>query len=140
MVFGVGVLPVQGNKFGLLKIHRHPIDQDNWELPGGFIEKGESPENAARRELLEEVGMLCKYKNLHSLGVIAPFPSTSGALIQDFIAFNCYPSEHPNNPEFYHKEFKRFLMEKIEPLIGTEKIIDAVTLFALNRSRKPPKK
>ena len=69
MVFGVGVLPVQGNKFCLLKIHRHPIDQDNWELPGGFIEKGESPENAARRELLEEVGMLCKYKNLHtSLG------------------------------------------------------------------------
>ncbi|HIO23417.1 MAG TPA: NUDIX hydrolase [Nitrospinaceae bacterium] len=140
IVFGVGVLPVQENKFGLLKIFRHPIDQDNWELPGGFIEKGESPENAARRELLEEVGMLCKSKNLHSLGVIAPFPSTIGALIQVFIAFNCYPSEHPSNPELGHKEFKWFLMEKIEPLIDTEKIIDAVTLVALNRSRKPQKK
>ena len=87
------------------------LDQDNWELPGGFIEKGESPENAARRELLEEVGMLCKSKNLHSLRVIAPFPSTIGALIQGFIAFNCYPSEHPSNPELGHKEFKWFLME-----------------------------
>jgi len=82
--------------------------------------------------------MLCKSKNLHSLGVIAPFLSTIGALIQVFIA--CYPSEHPSNPELGHKEFKWFLMEKIEPLIDTEKIIDAVTLVALNRSRKPQKK
>ena len=29
-----------------------------WELPGGWIENGESPEEAALRELFEEVGFL----------------------------------------------------------------------------------
>ena len=31
-------------------------DRDTWEIPGGHIEKGETPDIAAKRELFEETG------------------------------------------------------------------------------------
>ncbi len=33
-----------------------PTYRDTWEIPGGMIEPGESPREAARRECLEELG------------------------------------------------------------------------------------
>jgi 8-oxo-dGTP diphosphatase len=33
-----------------------PTYKDGWEIPGGLVEPGESPKEAARRECLEELG------------------------------------------------------------------------------------
>ena len=48
-------------------------DRSTWELPAGHIEKGESPDEAARRELFEETGArdysirrLCAYEGTYN--------------------------------------------------------------------------
>ncbi|GKX66405.1 NUDIX hydrolase [Inconstantimicrobium mannanitabidum] len=46
---------VEGDKILLLKTHSG--SRDNYELPGGGINEGETPEEAAIRELFEETGI-----------------------------------------------------------------------------------
>jgi 8-oxo-dGTP diphosphatase len=35
----------------------HPVYKDRWEIPGGVVEDGESPREAAKREIQEELGL-----------------------------------------------------------------------------------
>lgn len=55
-----------------------------WEIPAGKLEPGETPEEAARRELLEETGLAAN--NLVPLGAIYPTPGYSNEVIHLFLA------------------------------------------------------
>ena len=51
----------------LLARRAHEPDQGLWDVPGGFLEEGEHPLEALRRELLEETGL--EVEPLEFLGV-----------------------------------------------------------------------
>ena len=54
----VAVLPVHDDgRLVLVRQYRYPVDALVWELPAGRLDAGESAEEAARRELEEEVGL-----------------------------------------------------------------------------------
>ena len=63
MFYGVDYIPEEGLTYSVIPARyrrrwifvRH-YDSDGWELAAGHIEKGESAENAAGRELTEETG------------------------------------------------------------------------------------
>lgn len=42
----------------LVKQYRYAVNADLWELPAGSVDEGESPEDAARRECHEEIGLV----------------------------------------------------------------------------------
>jgi len=76
------------NKILLTKRARPPF-KGWWDLPGGFMERGESPEAAVKRELKEETGLDIKIKKI----------------------FGIYPGTYPSAEEPFHVLSIVFLAE-----------------------------
>jgi ADP-ribose pyrophosphatase len=61
----VGIIPIVDNSYVyLVEQYRHATGKCLLEIPAGKIEKGESPEKAACRELSEEIGYIGKFSHL----------------------------------------------------------------------------
>jgi 8-oxo-dGTP pyrophosphatase MutT (NUDIX family) len=56
----VGMVVVRGDTVLLVRQYRLLIDDLSWEIPGGGVDEGEEPEQAAVRECAEETGLLCR--------------------------------------------------------------------------------
>ncbi|MFL0155777.1 nucleotide triphosphate diphosphatase NUDT15 [Mycobacteroides chelonae] len=62
---GVGCFVVKDGRF-LMGRRRGAHGTGTWSVPGGWIERGESPESAAMREVWEETGM--RATDAHAVG------------------------------------------------------------------------
>ena len=76
----------------LVREYRHPIGKIIVNLPSGSIPDGETPSQAARRELAEEGGYLAH--TLTPLGSMVPFPGAVVGTIHLFLARDLRPTAH----------------------------------------------
>ena len=81
----VNMVPVtEDGHFILVKQYRHGVEKEVLEVPGGVIDPGETPEHAARRELLEETGYA--FDHLEPISVLFPNPATSNNITTTYLA------------------------------------------------------
>jgi ADP-ribose pyrophosphatase len=123
------ILPLLNDgRLVLVSQYRYAAQSFLWELPAGHIEPGESPEEAARRELVEEAGFYP-----HRLEKRVEFYSAPGfcdELMHLFLATELEP--RPPRPEADEElEIGFFTAVEAAHLLSSGRIRDAKTLVGL---------
>lgn len=82
-----------------LLAHRHPARRwysDCWDLVGGHIEPGETPEQAARRECHEEIGVIVRALDAMSITLSNPNIEADAFVVTEWDEepTNAAPEEH----------------------------------------------
>jgi 8-oxo-dGTP pyrophosphatase MutT (NUDIX family) len=81
----VNVIPLTpDHRIVLIRQYRHGIGDITLEIPGGIVEHGDTPEEAARRELREETGF-CETEMV-PLGHVHPNPAFLNNRCHTFVA------------------------------------------------------
>lgn len=114
---------------GVLMLWRHRFITDSWswELPGGEMDEGETPEDAASRETLEETGW--RVREVRRLGSFHPLP---GRVEQTFHVCTAAGAEHVGEPTDRHEaeRVEWIAVEELPALIRNGEIRDGYTLAA----------
>ena len=116
-------------EFFMVKQWRHGSKCLSVEFPGGVIDKGEEPEQAARRELLEETG--CRAGKLTKLGEVNPNPALFSNKVHFFLAQNL---ECTNTQDLDNDEFVNVIKVPVNQIIddmGTEQFPHALMSSAM---------
>lgn len=81
---GVVILPILAGRVILIRHFRHSTRQWHLEVPRGFGDPGFTPEENARRELLEEIG--ASARTMVSLGLVYPDTGVTNNSVCLFLA------------------------------------------------------
>jgi len=128
----VAVLAIKNNKVLLIKQFRPPIGRWIIEIPAGRVEPGEQPEQAAVRELREEVGY--EPGRLTKISSVYPSPGYSDEVIHIYLATDLrYVGASPEAGELI--EVIEVDMDRALDIVLSEGVADAKTVLALTLFR-----
>ncbi len=130
----VNVVPVVAEEGGtacflMVRQFRQGLNRITVEFPAGLVEAGERPEEAARRELLEETGFGAG--RLQPIGTIAPNPAFMTNLCHTFLARELEERSSPALDELELLELLRVPVTELRQSIGREPYLNAMTAVAL---------
>lgn len=122
----VAVVPVLNNRtIVMVRQYRHPAGKVLLEIPAGTLERGERPEECAKRELIEETGY--RPGNLKELQQCYLAPGYSSELIHIYLATNLSKTvRRPELDEFI--ETSEVELRNIIDMIDKGEIHDAKTI------------
>ncbi|WP_433189773.1 NUDIX domain-containing protein [Actinoallomurus sp. CA-150999] len=108
--------------------HRHVTDTWGWEIPTGRIDEGESPEEAARREVEEETGW-----RPGSLQLIVASQPSNGSINTEHYLYRADGAQHIGPPtDITEAERIEWIpLSEIRSRIAKGEIVSGPTLIAL---------
>ncbi len=134
LLTGAAVVPVINGRIGLLRNSRHPVGGSCWEIVKGFIDDGETPAQAALRELGEETGHACAPSDLYPLGTFLPEAAVMAVRGALFLARDCHPFGARDEGELGLGRLSLFTPEEVERMLIGSEIEDSGTAIGLFRA------
>lgn len=128
----VMIIPVlDDNTLVMINEYAAGIDQYLLTLPKGLIDKGETPIEAANRELMEEVGYGAK--RLTPFKTLTSSPNYMGHSIDVIIAEDLYPQRLPGDEpepiEVIHQPINQLTELLMQPNVTEARVIAALMLW-----------
>lgn len=99
-------------KVVLIRQYRHPVRTIDTELPAGYLAEGETPEQGARRELLEETGY--QVGEVKKIGEAFSSAGLNSNSVHFFLAFDAIKVDDQHLDE--HEDIEVFVAEFNEVL------------------------
>ena len=114
----------EDNKVLMVRQYRHGLGTVSTELPGGVIDKGETPEQAIARELLEETGYA--FESMEQIGKVAPNPATSNNYMHMFLAKGGKKVAEQNLDATEDVEVLILPIEEVKQLLRENRIVQSL--------------
>jgi ADP-ribose pyrophosphatase len=112
----------------LVRQHRHAIGEDTWEICAGGIDAGETPEQAAVRELREETGY--RAHAVRRLWSAYSAPGFCNELLH-FFHTDSYEIGEPEPDAEEEIEIATFPLQRVREMIERDELRDAKTQVAV---------
>lgn len=115
----------------LVRQFRFGTETVTTEIPGGVVDPGESPEEAARRELAEETGYTSK--RWSSLGFVEPNPAFLGNRCHHFLAEEVRRTEEVDPDPGEDIVVSTLPLDEIPGEIAAGRVLHSLVICALSR-------
>jgi len=119
---------VSDNEIIMVRQYRYALERETLEIPAGKIDRGESPEECIKRELVEETGF--EVQSIEWLYTYAPAIGYSNELIYLYVGRDLKKLEKDID-ENEISSIEIFTLKEVLGMIRDHKILDSKTIISL---------
>lgn len=128
----VNIVPItEDNEVVCIRQYRHGTDEITLEIPGGLVDLGEEPKEAAMRECLEETGY--RVTDATSLGVLRPNPALFPNKLYTYLARGAVQVAEISNTATEETRLELIPLDDLDGLLRSGEIDHALVAATLWR-------